>query len=229
MDQNAPFTFGYYRSMLETAVDAGYAISSFERYSPDSPRTIIMRHDVDYTLNGVPQLVEIEASLNITASYLFRVHAHEYNLFTPHVYRLVRQIRKLGHEVGLHFEAMTFARAIKADPRVVLAQEKKVVEAILGEPVLTASEHRDVSHTVHGTINYHDVYDPLEAGFKNYALEPRFFGDMKYLSDSNGFWREGDLSVHLNRHDRMQVLVHPDWWFEEDLLLKGPYFHGLGN
>jgi len=145
------------------------------------------------------------------------------------VYRLVRQIRKLGHEVGLHFEAMTFARAIKADPRVVLAQEKKVVEAILGEPVLTASEHRDVSHTVHGTINYHDVYDPLEAGFKNYALEPRFFGDMKYLSDSNGFWREGDLSVHLNRHDRMQVLVHPDWWFEEDLLLKGPYFHGLGN
>lgn len=230
MIEHPPFTFGYYRSMLERALDAGYAISSFERFNSDNPKTIILRHDVDYTLNGVPQLVEIETSLNVTASYLFRVHAHEYNLFTPHVYRLIRQLRNLGHEIGLHFEAMTFGRATKAsDPRLILAQEKQVVEAILGQPVLTASEHRDVSHTVHGTINYHDVYDPLEAGFKNYALEPRFFKEMKYLSDFNGCWREGDLTTHLNKHDRIQVLVHPDWWFEEDLLLKGPYFHGLGN
>ena len=223
------FTFDYYRMMLKRAIDAGYAISSFEKFDPKHKRTIILRHDVDYTLNGVPQLVEIETALGVTASYLFRVHAHEYNLFTPHVFRLIQQIRRLGHEVGLHFEAMTFGRAIKADPRTILAQEKRVIETILGEAVLTASEHRDVSHTVHGTINYHDVHDPLEAGFTNYALEPRYFREMKYLSDSNGFWREGDLLAHIGKHDRMQVLIHPDWWFEEDLLLKGPYFHGLGN
>jgi hypothetical protein len=52
---------------------------------------------------------------------------------------------------------------------------------------------------------------------------------MKYLSDSNGFWREGDLTQHLGAHERFQVLVHPDWWFEKDLLLKRPYFHGLAN
>lgn len=223
------FTFEYYRHMLKSALDAGYTISSFEKFDPVMPKTIILRHDVDYTLNGVPQLVEIETSLSVTASYLFRVHAHEYNLFTPHVYRLIRQIRGLGHEIGLHFEAMTFGRALKLDPKAILAQEKAVVETILGEPVITASEHRDVSHTVHGTINYHDIFNPLEAGFTNYALEPRFFKEMKYLSDSNGFWREGDLAAHLNKHDRLQILVHPDWWFEEDLLLKGPYFHGLGN
>jgi hypothetical protein len=86
-----------------------------------------------------------------------------------------------------------------------------------------------VSHVVHGTPNYHDVYDPLEAGFRYYALASEFFKKMKYLSDSNGFWREGDLTKHLGAHEHFQVLVHPDWWFEKDLLLKGPYFHGLGN
>jgi hypothetical protein len=215
--------------MLRQALDYGYALSSFERYSADRSKTVILRHDVDYTLNGVPQLVEVENRCGVTATYFFRVHAHEYNLFTPHVYKLIREIRACGHEIGLHFEAMTFARALDLDPRDIIRKEKSVIECIYGEPVISASEHRDVSHTVHGTRNFHDALDPLAFGFRHYALHPRYFNEMKYLSDSNGFWREGDLTVHLGRHPRFQILVHPDWWFEKDLLLKGPYFHGLGN
>src|SRR5262245_11780845 len=224
-----PLPFRYFQLMLATSVGKGFTISSFEKFSEQNSKTIIMRHDVDYTLNGVPQLVEIENRAGVTATYFFRVHAHEYNLFTPHVYRLLKFIRSCGHEVGLHFEAMTFSRALNLDPTKVLAQEKWVLEAILGEQIKSASEHRDVSHTVHGTKYFHDLHNPLDFRIENYALEPRFFRQMKYLSDSNGFWREGDLLSHIDDHNRFQVLVHPDWWFESDLLLKGPYFHGLGN
>lgn len=227
--ESTPFSFAYYRSMLEAAVSHGYRVSSFARFDTSVRRTIIMRHDVDYTLNGVADLAEIEAGLGLTASYLFRVHAHEYNLFAPHVYKLLTDLRELGHEVGLHFEAKNFARALSLDPWHVLLQEKQFLESILGEPVQTASEHRDVSHVVHQTGYFHDHYDPLRAGFRFYAMDPAFARDMKYLSDSNGIWREGDLFAHLGKHDRYQVLIHPDWWFEKDLLLKGPYFHGLGN
>jgi hypothetical protein len=224
-----PFTFEYYKSILKRGLLDGFVISSFEKYDVTNPKTVILRHDVDYTLNGVPQLAAIEAELGVSATYLFRVHAHEYNVFTPHVFQLIRNLKAVGHEVGLHFEAMTFSRALDLDPPSVLLQEKRVLEMVLDAPILTASEHRDVSHTVHGTVNYHDCYDPLEAGFRNYALSPKYFGQMKYLSDSNGFWREGDPTLHFENHPRFQVLVHPDWWFEKDLLLKGPYFHGLGN
>jgi hypothetical protein len=224
-----PFTFAYYKKLLQAVLDNNYKITSFEKYDSSIERTLIMRHDVDYTLNGVSQLALIESELGVSATYFFRVHAHEYNCFTPHVYQLIHALKGLGHEIGLHFEAMTIGRALNVSPTRLLQQEKTVLEAITGLEIRSASEHRDISQVVHETRNYHDHFDPLEAGFKNYALERRFFKDMKYLSDSNGFWREGDPSVHLTKYPRFQVLVHPDWWFEKDLLLKGPYFHGLGN
>jgi hypothetical protein len=224
-----PFTFAYYRKMLQAVLDDGYKITSFEKYDGGNERTLILRHDVDYTLNGVSQLALIESELGVTATYFFRVHAHEYNCFTPHVYRLIHSLRDLGHEIGLHFEAMTIGRALDVSPNLLLQQEKTVLEAITGLQIQSTSEHRDISQVVHDTGNYHDHFDPLEAGFKNYALENRFFKDMKYLSDSNGIWREGDPTVHLGKYRRFQILVHPDWWFDKDLLLKGPYFHGLGN
>lgn len=224
-----PFSFDYYKHILQTGLAQDYAISSFERYDAANRRTLILRHDVDYTLNGVAQLAEIEIALGVTATYLFRVHAHEYNLFSPHVYRLIQDLQGAGHEIGLHFEAMSVGRAIGVDPQDLLQKEKQVLELVLGSPIITASEHRDISQVVHNTPNYHDVYDPHAAGFKHYALEDRYFKDMKYLSDSNAVWREGDPTRHFGKHDRLQVLVHPDWWFDRHLLMKGPYFHGLGN
>lgn len=229
MEQPNQFTFDFYEYMLSEAQNRGYTVSSFEKYEEANKKTVIVRHDVDYTLNGVLEIVNIENKIGVTSTYLFRVHAHEYNIFAPHVYQLIRYIRDCGHEIGLHLEAMTFARALHLDPRDILKREKAVIEAVLGQEVKTVSEHRDISHFVHGTPNYHDVFDPKEFGFDNYGLEDRYFEQMKYLSDSNGSWREGDLTKHLGQHDRFQVLVHPDWWFEKDLLLKGPYFHGLGN
>lgn len=224
-----PFTFKYFRHILQSAIERGYCISSFEKFDPSVGRTMIMRHDVDYTLNGVGEIANIEAELGVTATFFFRVHAHEYNCFTPHVYQLIQDLRAMGHEIGLHFEAMTIGRALSLPPPELLAREKLILENIVGNRIISASEHRDISQVVHETPNYHDVYDPLDAGFTNYALESRYFREMKYLSDSNGFWREGDPTRHYDAHERFQILVHPDWWFEKDLLLKGPYFHGLGN
>ncbi len=224
-----PFSYQYYKYMLSSAASEGYKTTSFAQYKSIHPKTVIMRHDVDYTLNGVLQMAQIEAALNVSASYLFRVHAHEYNLFTPHVFRLLKELQNLGHEIGLHFEATNFARALNLNADVVLKKEKELLELIIEGPVRTTSEHRDISHVVHNSPYYHELFDPHDAGFEFFTMEDRFFKEMKYLSDSNGIWREGDLISHLGRWQRFQVLTHPDWWFEDDLLLKGPYFHGLGN
>ncbi len=223
------FTFMYFRHILAEAIARGYKVSSFEKFDPEADRTFIVRHDVDYTLNGVLEMAKVEYDLGVTATFLFRVHAHEYNCFAPYVYRLIESLLSMGHEIGLHFEAMSVGRALSIHPPELLMREKSLLESVVGRKIVTASEHRDISQVVHATPNYHDVYDPLEAGFERYALEKRYFKEMKYLSDSNGFWREGDPTEHYDKHDRFQVLFHPDWWFEKDLLLKGPYFHGLGN
>lgn len=223
------FSFSYYADMLDRCKAAGYRISSFKDFDPKFPRTIIMRHDVDYTLNGVAALAQIEHEAGVTASYLFRVHAHEYNLFSPPVYALGARLKSLGHEIGLHFEAGSVGAALGIPAAELLAREKRTIETIFDTPIRTASEHRDVSHVVHGTRPLDTELDILTFGFEHYAMAPRYAKDMKYLSDSNANWREGDLLEHLGKFDRFQVLIHPDWWFESNLLLKGNYAHGLGN
>lgn len=224
-----PFSYAYLKEMLERTIASGYRISSFKDFDPAKEKTVILRHDVDYTLDGLLVAAAIERELGCTASYLFRVHADEYNLFSCVSWNVVQQIRDMGHEIGLHFEGMNAGRALEIDPQELVLKEKRVLETMLGEPVLTAAEHRELSGSIHGTPLFDSIYDPYELGFKFYAMDPRFCRDMKYLSDSNANWREGDLLQHLLKHQRFQVLIHLDWWFEKDLLLKGPYYHPRGT
>lgn len=179
------FSFEYYAYMLERCRDEGYRVSSFADYDARHPKTIIMRHDVDYTLNGVAALAEIERASGATASYLFRVHAHEYNLFSPPAYAVVKRLKSLGHEIGLHFEAGSVGAALGISAAELLAREKRTIEAIFDAPIRTASEHRDVSHVVHGTRPLDCELDILSFGFEHYAMALRYAKDMKYLSDSN--------------------------------------------
>ena len=228
MNRNTQFSFDYYREMLTGAQESGYALSSFERFNTESKRSVILRHDVDYTLNGVYQLAEIEADLGATSTFMFRVHAHEYNLFAPHVLDMLRNVLDMGHEIGLHFECTTVSVALGIDSRTLLKKETEVLEHAIERPVRSGSEHRDISHVIHKAPYYHENHDPNEF-FEFWAMDPKYCSAMKYLSDSNGNWREGDLNAHIGKHERFQILVHPDWWFERNLLLKGPYFHGRGN
>jgi hypothetical protein len=39
--------------------------------------------------------------------------------------------------------------------------------------------------------------------------------EMKYLSESGGRWRESCFHNWINQVDRLQVLVHPFWWYDK--------------
>src|SRR5688572_24521710 len=176
-----PFTYRYYEEMLRAAVDRGYRLSSFADYDARHTRTVIVRHDVDYTLDGLLRFAEIERALGATASYFFRVHA-EYNPFAATTVAVIRALEAMGHEIGLHFEAMNFGRALALDPQWPLRHEKLVLETVLGHGVHSCSEHRELSGTIHGTPVYAEHHDPNDAGFQIYAMDPAWRREMKYLS-----------------------------------------------
>ncbi len=219
------FTYDYYQKMLKTATGSGYKITSFAGYDKQHPRTVILRHDIDYTLDGVLRFGEIERELGITASYLVRMHADEYNPFACISFNVLQELSAMGHEIGLHYECMSVGRALGLPPDEVLKREKKTLEDMLGFEIHTCSEHRELSSVVHGTPLFDETNDVREFGFTHYAMAPEYCQDMKYLSDSNANWKSGDLLENLGAFDRFQILVHPYWWFESDLLLKGRYHH----
>lgn len=217
---NCSWTYEHYCSCLEMAKEQGYAISSIqeaERFTDKQP-LIILRHDIDRSIPKALNMARTENALGIRATYFVRVHASSYNIFEYNAYMALKEILSLGHEIGLHFEAVDFTHITGEDPLDIFLREKQVLETVLNIPVVTAAAHGE--HSPAGTQHNRSFFDNISketVGIRHNAYEKVFFGDMKYISDSFGFWREGCMCNHIGRYPRMQILVHPCWWFKDHL------------
>ena len=207
------FSFKYYKKMLKKAISSGFVISSFEKFDNKKKKTIILRHDIDYSLKGITEFAKIENDLGVTSTYFFRVHSPNYNPFSQDCYNVFNYLKKLNHEIGLHFDSSYFSKIFKLDPISVFKKERIVLETIIGRKIKSISEHYDLYCNIFNIEKLENQIDVKKLKVKNYAYDKKFIHDMKYISDSNGNWRDGDIVNNLN-FKRLQVLTHPELWFD---------------
>ncbi len=196
-----PFTLEHYRVLLQTAKTAGYGFALFD----DQPngRTVYLRHDVDNSIDNALTVARIEAELSIRSSYLFLLRSPNYNLLAGDSIAKIAAIAAMGHAIGLHFSAdgpdgthdgmPTIADRIRADARTM--------GQAVGLPISLFSFHNPSGR---------DDFQVDVPGLTN-TYAPRFFGEIKYLSESNFRWREGcpcDL-LRDGVYPALQILVHP--------------------
>lgn len=202
------FTEGHYRFLLRLASQS-YRFAAFGEFQSED-RIVLWRHDVDMSMQRAHRLAEIEAEEGIRSTYYVLFHSDFYNLLERPVSDLVRRIARLGHDIGLHFDASYYGETASEeilDAR--LRSEKRILEDVTGSPVASFAYHnpevgdlfrfdRDV---IGGMIN---VYGS--------TIRSRF----GYCSDSNGYWRYRRLKDVLlaAADERLQVLTHPAWWQE---------------
>jgi len=96
--------FWAYRSILQTAIGAGYEPVPLERFLDDPavrelPRVFILRHDVDQHPASALEMSAIERSLGVTSTWYLRWRTAD-----PDV---IGQLRAAGGEIGLHYETLT--------------------------------------------------------------------------------------------------------------------------
>jgi hypothetical protein len=94
------FDFGHYRELLDAARAGGYRFAFFER--DPAPGDLLLRHDVDLSLEAAVALAELEAEEEASATYFLMTQSVFYNLASPPGERAVERIRELGHRIGLH-------------------------------------------------------------------------------------------------------------------------------
>ena len=94
------FSVEHYAELLEAAKEGGYRFSSFDQ-SP-APGDILLRHDVDLSLDAGLRMAELEAEAEATATYFLMTQSVFYNLASPEGTRAMNRLRELGHGVGLH-------------------------------------------------------------------------------------------------------------------------------
>jgi hypothetical protein len=94
------FDLAHYRELLEAAKAGGYRFAFFD--PPFEAGTVILRHDVDLSLDAALRLAGLEAEAGASATYFLMTRSEFYNLDSPSGAAAIEQLRGLGHRVGLH-------------------------------------------------------------------------------------------------------------------------------
>ena len=175
------FTIKKYKELISALKDAGYEFVTYAEYCEGrrSDKLVVMRHDVDRSVERARRLAEVENEMGVKASYYFR------DKFINENSDDIRYIESLGHEVGYHYEDLVME---KGDVDKAYARFMRNV-CVLRELV-------DVKTiTMHGAPT--SRFDSKEmwrvCDYKKLGLigEPQFdvdWNDMFYLTDTGRSW-----------------------------------------
>ena len=97
---NCSFDLTHYAEILEATKAGGYGFAFFD--AEPRPGTVILRHDVDLSLDAALRLAELEANVGAAATYFLMTRSEFYNLDSQSGEDAVDRLRRLGHRVGLH-------------------------------------------------------------------------------------------------------------------------------
>ena len=94
------FDLDHYSELLAAAKAGGYRFAFFNR--PPAAGDLLLRHDVDLSLDAAVALAELESNEGAAATYFLMTRSVFYNLASAEGERALARLRELGHRVGLH-------------------------------------------------------------------------------------------------------------------------------
>lgn len=195
-----------------------------------------LRHDVDSEPEVAVKMARWEYDRGYRSTYFF-LHTAPYwrsRNFLNHV----QDIAQLGHEIGIHTNALAEAYSTDDDPDWILDRALRRLRSC-GVEVIGVAGHGDARcyarepYASEVAFVNHEHF--IETPFRNFE-RPRWVGTMKidprplarfgleyealtaaprvdYVSDSGGKWNKDPREAIPSLKDGfVQVLQHPDWW-----------------
>jgi hypothetical protein len=94
------FSLEHYRELVQAAKTGGYRFAGFDR-APEAG-DLILRHDVDLSLDGALAVAEVEAAEGAWSTWFLMTRSVFYNLGSPEGEHAIARLRELGHRVAHH-------------------------------------------------------------------------------------------------------------------------------
>ncbi|HEX2302343.1 MAG TPA: hypothetical protein VHH57_01860 [Gaiella sp.] len=85
---------------MQAAKAGGYRFATFDE--PPRRGDLLLRHDVDLSLDAALRMAELEAEEGASATYFLMTESVFYNLASKEGVAAIDRLRALGHRVGLH-------------------------------------------------------------------------------------------------------------------------------
>lgn len=197
------FTYGAYEELLSLIKQNRYDIFTYEDYKR-SNRCVILRHDIDFSLEAALRIAEIEQKHNVRSTYFILLSTGFYNPFHRKSFNIIKSIREMGHEIGLHFDEARYSISNEKEFIHYVEKEASILSEGLNISVNVVSMHRPSRWVLDNNLKFNNLIN-------SYSKE--FFSNFKYLSDSRMNWREDVYQViQSNTYDRLHILTHPIWY-----------------
>jgi UDP-GlcNAc3NAcA epimerase len=212
-----------YKKLIKGLLKNGYKFCSFSDYRENlvnNNHFVLMRHDIDMSIEKALEIAKIEYKLGITSTYFFMIRNDFYNILSKSGTRLVNEILSLGHHLGLHFDCDAYRDNINADEiNKECSKEVDIIQKWFNKKVDAISFHRPSKLVLEGSAS---LTSPIIHTYMKSLLK-----EVHYVSDSRGEWKYGhpfDQDAFKNKMP-IQILTHPIWWSESP---STPY-HSLLN
>lgn len=177
----------------------------FIDYQDISLDGVILRHDVDYSLERALEMAKIEKRLGIQSTFFILIHSIFYNPSSPITAKFIKKILDLDHKIGLHYDG-TFFEINETNPNVGIIAEIKLFEKHFNTKINVISRHNP---TLSKKIRFDKNQKVIDVDSSNFKK------NVTYISDSVQNWREGCFCNHLT-NSRLEVLIHPILWTKEN-------------
>lgn len=183
------FTLKKYKELCRLLLKAGIQTSSVQEYLKSEVRNevvLILRHDVDRYPKAALRMAEIERKYNITSSYYFRMKK---GVFIPSV---IEYIKKLGHEIGYHYEVVDKAKGNLEKAIGIFTEELQEFRKFYD--VKTIAMHGNPLSKWDNRAIW-TKYDFRDYGIIGEAYLSIDYSKVIYLSDTGRTWMPGKYKI----------------------------------
>jgi hypothetical protein len=199
------FTEKNYQRLLQIAKKT-FCFNFFGEANNNS-KNILLRHDIDHSVERAVILARIEAEEKIKSTYFIYLHSEMYSIFEKETLLQLKEILSLGFKFGLHFDGSFYCMKNENEIMNNITFEREILEKLLNTNIEVISFHAPQFENSLVNIRQESFCGMINA----YAESIR--NNYEYISDSNGYWRFKRLEeVLLVSPNNLHILIHPIWW-----------------
>ena len=207
-------SYEVYRSIIRDIQLSGKCYSFWDALDKDE--YIIMRHDVEFSMERAYALSQVESELGFCSTYFVQITNNSYNALSKKSVDMMRDMAYRGHTIGLHYHlnGQTDALAVRDGVR----DQLRIMSEMIGMKIDTYSFHRPTKDVYYYNIRIPETINAYSSEFFTYAenVDENTMVDVKYIADSKHRWNYGyPDKVTIEKFPKIQLLIHPFSWTED--------------
>lgn len=205
------FTYEEYENLILKLKKENYEFSNYENYNLKE-KVVILRHDVDTSLEKALEIARLEKKLEVSSYYFVLLSTDFYNINSERSLNILKEIIKLGGKIGLHFDEKKYKLKTEKEYINMVKYECEILSLILNQKVNVVSMHRPSKEFLEMNLQIPNIIN---------SYQKIFFNEFKYVSDSRMFWRENiEEIINSNVYNQLHILTHPFWYSNVEETMK---------